>query len=98
MRENEYLLIIKEAVLSSLEGEPVKIVLFGSRARQDYRSASDVDIGILPKENFSHDKLTILRERIENLNVPYKVEVVNFNEVSEDFKREALKEVVVWKE
>jgi hypothetical protein len=39
-----------------------------------------------------------LKEKIENLNIPYKVEIVDFSQVSESFKKEAIKEVVVWKD
>lgn len=35
---------------------------------------------------------------IEDSNIPYKVEVVNFSEVSEGFKKSALKEAIVWKD
>jgi len=96
--ENDYMTKVKRLVLSSLQGEKVKIIMFGSRARQDNHATSDVDIGIIPQGKMSSRKITLLRERIEQLNVPYKVEIVNFAEVSEDFKKEALKEVIVWKD
>jgi predicted nucleotidyltransferase len=89
---------LKTAVVDFLAGENIKVFLFGSRARGDYSAASDVDIGIMPGEGFHREKLALLREFIENLNVPYKVEVIDFSEVSDRFKAEALKDVSLWKD
>ena len=96
--EKEYLSIIKEAVVTSLKDDKVKIVLFGSRARGDNQRCSDVDIGIIPVGKFNKDRITLLKEKVEDLNIPYKVEIVNLSEVSGEFKREVMKDAVVWKE
>ena len=85
-------------ILDELKDEKVKIFLLGSRARRDNFTASDVDIGYIPKDNFDERKITLLKDKIENSTIPYKVEVVNFNSVSEDFKNEALKDIEVWKD
>ena len=89
---------LKEAVVDFLKDENITVFLFGSRARGDGAVASDVDIGVVPGEGFRRERLTLLREFIENTNVPYKVEIVDFSEVSEQFRREALKDAVTWKE
>lgn len=96
--ENKYLLELKRLVLDSLKDEKVKIFLFGSRARSDNFTVSDVDIGYIPKDNFNERKITFLKDKIENSHIPYKVEIVNFNLVSEEFKQEALKDIEVWKD
>lgn len=91
---------VKEMVLSYLKDEDVCIVLFGSRARGDSRSGSDMDIGIAPRNNkpLQKGKLTLLREALENSNIPYKVEIVELSEVSETFRVQAMKDAVVWKD
>ncbi len=96
--ENKYILKIKELVLDFLKDEEVKIILFGSRARKDGSIFSDVDIGVMPCGELDEARLTLLREKVEYLNVPYKVEIVNFSEVSLEFKKEALKGAIVWKD
>lgn len=96
--ENKYLAKLKNLVLSLLRDEKVKVVLFGSRARNDNNIGSDVDIGLLPYGEFDRRKIFLLKEKIEDLNIPYKVEIVNFRETSEEFKKEAVKEAVVWKD
>jgi len=95
---NIYLARLKNLILSSLEGEPVKIIIFGSRARKDNHRSSDVDVGLIPYGKLNRGKITALKEKIEDLNIPYKVEIVDFSQVSDAFKKEALKEVVVWKD
>lgn len=95
---NRYLRKLKKLVLSFLSGEDVKVVVFGSRARKDYCCTSDVDIGLIPHRRLNKKKLTHLKEKIEDLNIPYKVEIVDFSHTSESFKKEALKEVVVWRD
>jgi len=95
--ENKYLEEVKKIVLDFLKDENVKIFLFGSRARDDFSPSSDVDIGIIPKDKFNKIKLTLLKEYLENSNVPYKVEIVDFSNLSDSFKEEALKDAIIWK-
>lgn len=96
--DNEFVERLKECVLESLKGEDLKIILFGSRARKDNIACSDMDIGIIPKGEFDRRKLVLLREGIEELNIPYKVDIVDFSSVSEIFRREALKGAEIWKD
>ena len=96
--QNKYIEKLNQLVLAVLAGEDVKIILFGSRARGEGRVTSDVDIGLIPYGKIDKRKLLFLEEKIEELNIPYKVEIVNFLQVSADFKREAMKGAVVWKD
>lgn len=89
---------LKEVCLEFLKGEDVKIVLFGSRARGDFANTSDVDVGVIMGNGTDRKKLTLLREYIDDMNIPYKVEIVDFSTISEEFKKMALSEAVVWKD
>jgi len=84
--------------LASLDGEKVKVVLFGSRARQEHRRTSDVDIGLIPSGALNKKKLVLLKDKVEELNIPYKVEIVDFSQASSDFKKETMKGAVIWKD
>jgi predicted nucleotidyltransferase len=95
---NQYLEMIKERVLADLAGEDVAIGLFGSMAGGTAHRGSDVDIAVIPKGVWDRRKLTFLRERLEELNVPYVVELVDFSLVSRDFQEIALENVLWWKE
>ena len=88
---------LKSLVFETLKEENVIVILFGSRARGDFSRVSDIDIGVLPRKNFDRRKLVFLKERIEDLNIPYTVDVVDLSRVSEVFKEKALREGVVWK-
>lgn len=88
---------LKSLIFETLKGENITVLLFGSRAREDFSQASDIDIGILPGDNFDQRKLVFLKERIENLNIPYTVDIVDLSRVSEAFKERALKEGIIWK-
>jgi predicted nucleotidyltransferase len=96
--ENRHIAVLKGEIIAFFEDEDVKVILFGSRARGDNHPAADVDIGIIPSGELDNTKIALLNEKIEDLNIPYKVEVVNFAQVSESFKKEALKQVIVWKD
>ena len=88
---------LKSLIFETLKEENVTVILFGSRAREDFSRVSDIDVGILPGKNFDRRKLVFLKERIEDLNIPYTVDVVDLSKVSEVFKEKALREGVVWK-
>jgi len=96
--ENKYLAKLKSLVVSSLKEERIKIVLFGSRARKDNDTASDVDIGLIPYGKVDKRKVVLLKEKIEDLNIPYKIEIVDFSETSPDFIKDAMKGAIVWKD
>ena len=88
---------LREFIEDFFKQDNVKIILFGSRDRCDNHITSDVDIGVIPKGKFDKTKLVLLREELENINIPYKIELVNLNEVSPDFKNRVIKEGLVWK-
>ena len=94
---NKYLDQLKGIVLTQLKDEPVRILLFGSRARGDERAGSDVDIGLIPRRTLNPLKVSILKEKIEESRVPYKVDIVNLSEVSKEFLDHALKGALTWK-
>ena len=96
--ENKMIDEVKRVVLDMLGSEPVKIVLFGSRTSKRHNRFSDIDIGVLPgSSGFNSIKLVLLREKLENINIPYKVDVVNLSRTTDKFRETALKNSVVWK-
>lgn len=73
-----------------------KFFLFGSRASGSAGFAADIDIGILPQEPLDNTIISKLQETIEESFVPYKVDLVDFSNVSEQFKQQALKKIIPW--
>ena len=98
LRESKYIIELKRMVLDFFKDKNVKIFLFGSRARGSNYIASDVDLGILPSTEEEAKRISLLKERIENSNIPYKVDIVNLKEITDDFKNEILKEALIWKD
>ena len=70
--------------MTLLKNEKVRIILFGSRARGGNYVSSDVGIGIIPVGPFNEKPVTLLKEKIENLNIPYsEEEAVQFPEMTD---------------
>ena len=56
----------------------IKAVVFGSRARGDYRPTSDIDIA-LDGDNVSITQVAQLEERLDDLMLPYRIDLVRYN-------------------
>ena len=93
----DYINKIREIVINELGKEEVSIALFGSFAAGNNTESSDVDIAVIPKGENNSYKLSLLREKLEELTIPYIVEIVDFSTVSVSFKEAALKNAVWWK-
>lgn len=74
-----------------------KIYLFGSRAKGRHRETSDVDISIDAGKELSSNLLYKIKDEIEESNIPYFVDVVDFNYVSDEMKNQILKNGILWK-
>jgi len=89
---------VKTTVLKTFEHDDVMIILFGSRARGNAHRTSDIDIGILASGKCDRQKITALRAELEEMNIPYTVDLVDLSTVSEDFRQKVLDEGQIWKE
>lgn len=86
----------KKIFLDTLPLNEYNIFLFGSRAERNHRRRSDADVGIFGKTKLPPLLKAILEEKLDNSNVPYRVDIIDFNETNDYFKKEALKKIVVW--
>ncbi len=87
---------IKKIIFQHLSPNEYHIFLFGSRASGTHRKWSDYDIGILGKEEIPAPIITQIEEGLDQSNIPYVVEVVDFNCVSDRFKSVALTKIKSW--
>ncbi|MDQ6763143.1 MAG: nucleotidyltransferase domain-containing protein [Bacteroidota bacterium] len=90
--------IAKKIIIRELQNFNCKIFLFGSRATKENHRFSDMDIGIIPGRDFDRRVLYNLKDKLADSVVPFKVDIVNFNQVSDDFKKEAFNYIIWWKE
>ena len=88
--------LVRKTVLDELAGEQVRIYLFGSRATDRAGRRSDFDIAVLPAPGSARLKLAELRERLEELNIPYSVDLVDLSEASARFRQQVIMEGVEW--
>ena len=96
MRHN-YIDITKNIVLKHLSTQHFNVFLFGSRACGNSKKMSDIDVGILGKEKFPIKLKFAVEEEIDESIVPFKVDIIDFFDVDETFKEEALKQTIIWK-
>lgn len=72
-----------------------KVILFGSRARGDYKNNSDIDLAFIFNNN-DKDNFIKMQAKLEELNTLYKFDVIDFNALKNDkFKEEILKDGIV---
>lgn len=89
---NQWELRLVEHLKSKIFPKETKIYLFGSRARGDHNRASDIDIAF---ENLPEGyKLNRLNEEIEDLNIPYTVDLIDLSHTSKDFYDKCLSESI----
>ena len=72
------------------EYNPKAVYLFGSRARGDNLETSDIDIAVDIDLSFRGKRK--LKEKIDKAAGLYSVDVVFFDEMSEEFKKKVLNE------
>ncbi len=92
----EYLEKAREIVLRFDAIKEYAIFLFGSRANGTEHQLSDIDIGILGKQALPAFLKLDIEEKLEESNIPLRVDLIDFHKVSEAFKKEALRDVVLW--
>jgi predicted nucleotidyltransferase len=83
----EYALVDK-LLFTPLKKRKCKVWVFGSRARGDHKAFSDLDILYENSElsELSLGELSQIKEDLEESELPYKVDIVNFDEVAESYR------------
>ena len=59
-----------------------KAIVFGSRAKGNYKAGSDIDIAIKGQDLNYNDTLSLLRA-LDNLDLPYKIDLINYHTIQE---------------
>jgi len=80
---DKYLEIFKEIFIKYPKIE--KAILYGSRAKGNFTTGSDIDIALVaPKMSFS-EYLSVLAE-LEDLDIPYKLDITKYELLDENIK------------
>jgi predicted nucleotidyltransferase len=75
-----------------------KIILYGSRARGDYKEGSDIDIALDMGYTIDDRMINNIIGDLEESNLPINFDIVDFHAVSEKMQQRILRDGVIWKE
>ena len=93
MSETKIKTQLKAIIRKYLKDDDYKTFIFGSRATGQLTPFSDLDLGILGREKIPGHLLEKIREDLENSSIPYKIDLVDFNKVSPEFRNLALRKI-----
>jgi predicted nucleotidyltransferase len=96
--KEDYLLLLRQIVLDYVAQSPIKVYLFGSRARDTFHKTSDVDLALLSEEPLPIGFIAELKDIIEESIIPYQVDIVDLSQTDEEFRKKVLKEGKLWKD
>lgn len=84
--------IIQEVVdiVARHAGEGVRVLLFGSHAKQNASETSDVDLAIDAGKPLSFEVMIQIKEDVENLPTLRSIDIVDFHNVGEKLKNSIL--------
>ena len=88
----------RRIVLELLMPYDVSVYLFGSRANGTMTRNSDIDVAVLSKELLPVGLLSKIREKLEDSQILYNVDLVDLSEVSQEFKVKVIREGIIWKD
>jgi predicted nucleotidyltransferase len=88
---------VREIVMDVLGEEDVRVYLFGSCATGSLRPSSDIDVAVEPRRGLDPSSFATLRERLEESDVPYDVDVIDLTTASREFAQRVRREGVLWK-
>lgn len=74
-----------------------KIYLFGSQARGTQSSGSDIDLAIDNNAKIDIVEIGEVRDILNATNIPYKIDVVDFQSVYAEMQQMIIHEGVLWK-
>ena len=74
-----------------------KIILYGSRARGDFGSGSDIDIALDMGHVIERSVMNKILGDLEESKLPIGFDIVDFRKISEDMQKEILKDGIIWK-
>lgn len=75
----------------------VKIILYGSRARGDFKEGSDIDVALDGGEKIDSSLMNKIEWDLEDSDLPIFFDIVDFTKMSESMQKNILRDGVVWK-
>jgi predicted nucleotidyltransferase len=88
---------VREITCQVLGDRDVRLYLFGSCVTGHPRRWSDIDVAIDPVSPLPAALLAELRERLEESDVPYDVDIVDLSKTSPEMRARVVREGLLWK-
>lgn len=86
--------LIEELAIKPLKSRGADVWIFGSRARGDQKTYSDLDILYEAQEDLKFGDLALIQENLEESNLAVKVELVSRSDLAEAYRNQIEKEKV----
>ncbi len=96
MNKPDYIKLCRELVLENIDTDEYAVFLFGSRAYDRYPEKADIDIGILGEKELPESSRYLLKDKIEESDIPYNVDIIDFSRTSNSFRKVALRKIDLW--
>jgi predicted nucleotidyltransferase len=93
---NPFIAEAQKIILAHIPLNEYSVFVYGSRAGDQFKAYSDLDIGVLGETSLPLDTLFKIKNLLRDSTIPYKVDLVDFKNVSGEFKRIAMKKIQVW--
>jgi predicted nucleotidyltransferase len=90
-KDKNPIILINSILDKYIDKSKYKVFLFGSRAKWDYKEYSDYDIWILWDNKISFNILLKLKSEFNE--TPYRVDLIDFNNIDKKFKDLAMKNI-----
>lgn len=90
----------KEIILAIIQGvfSESKVYLFGSRAEGKHDVGSDIDIAVDIGAPIDSQKIYLIKEKLEETNIPQRVDVVDLYSASDLLKEQVMTKGILWKD
>ena len=90
--DNDILDLITKVLVKYLGEKKYSFILYGSRASGTYDLRSDYDIWIIWTEKIDAEILFKIYDEFEK--IPALIDIVEFSQVSDQFKKQAMKHII----
>jgi len=89
---------VKDILLETFAGENVRIILIDLDKRGYSHSSTEIAIGVLPRSQCNRKKLIDSMEKIEEINFPYTIDLIDLSRVSKSLRSHLLEDGELWKD
>ena len=89
---------VKDILLETFAGDNVRIILIDLDNREYSHSSTEIAIGVLPRSQCNRKKLIDSMEKIEEINFPYTIDLIDLSRVSKSLRSHLLEDGELWKD